>query len=1181
MTNPADKLSLLMATPKEEPVSYFKGVVQQTQGSKAYVLIDGGVSLWCDAMDVKALADDRVRVEVRKRKATLIANYSHPMTDDALANDAYGLAQVANNAASDAQVAADDAIEDAGLARQAAEQAASDASSAAQSASEAATSAANAQTSASNAQASAQTAAQSATQAVADAGRAATAAENAEGSAAEASAQATAAAGSASDAASSAATAAGEAERANQMANGALAGLSTLESVIDTVDWFAQHKKASTDTTVNPDKDYYTFDASTGTLSKVEPDGTENPSQQGWYELDEAISNYVASHTAMTNDGLYVVGLSNGWRVLVSTGAGDYTAGIFLIDPNGVIAQATTATGTTFDSGRPYYIGDEDAYIVFDGNGGITIGGDGVSISGGVTIGGYDKTLSEVMAALNASISKVEYGVGSSPTSHSDITSWSSASPAWEHGKYVWMRTTTNGLTYTHTCIQGAKGEDGDEGSQILGITTAPSSYTTTTGGFKPTYRIALSTVKTQSGASEVRVGDVLAYSYYHYPVGYVDASYVYCGERKSIRGAPGSGVTVSKTEYGTSASASTQPSSWSQTVPESISQGTWLWVKTTYSDGSDATTKSYVGTDGDDGKSVYVKSADKTGDTTTVVLTDGTNDTTLTITDGTDGKNGTPGTNGLSGYVHTAWANSADGATDFSTTVSTNKTYLGVYTDNTQADSTDPTKYSWSLIKGQKGDTGPQGPTGKGVSSITEYYALNNDSANAPSDSSFSTGVKTPTESNKYVWNYELITYTDSSTSKTAKHIAATYGMTGSAGKGITSIVDYYAVNNSTTAPDDGSFSTAVVTPTASNRYLWNYELTTYTDSTTSKTGKRVIGVYGEKGNKGDTPSITATKSGGTTTIKVDGTTIATVDDGTDGTTPTVTTRTNQDGSTTIVINGSDSATIEKGTDGKSYYTYVRYSANSNGSDMVATPTTSTKYIGVYSGTSSTVPAYTAFTWSKYVGEDGTSPDPLRVTSTKTDYQLSTSGTTTPTGNWSETPLAPTTTQYLWTRTTLTFSDGSSSTSYSVGGKAGTSVTVTSTATTYAASTSGTTAPSSGWQNSVPSVAQGSYLWTKVVTTFSDGKTATSLTSSRQGKDGEPGQKGDTGPEAVVTVYPSAVDWGANTATLAVSLRVDGTITTPSSYKWTKGTSATSLGTAATLAVTDLNETYHCTVTW
>lgn len=82
---------------------------------------------------------------------------------------------------------------------------------------------------------------------------------------------------------------------------------------------------------------------------------------------------------------------------------------------------------------------------------------------------------------------------------------------------------------------------DGSRGNGILNITTAPSSYTTATGGFTPTYRIALSTVKTQSKASEVLVGDTLAYSYYHYPVGYVDASYVYLGTRKNIRGATGS----------------------------------------------------------------------------------------------------------------------------------------------------------------------------------------------------------------------------------------------------------------------------------------------------------------------------------------------------------------------------------------------------------------------------------------------------------------------------------------------------------------------------------------------------------------------------------------------------------------------------------------------------------------
>lgn len=82
-------------------------------------------------------------------------------------------------------------------------------------------------------------------------------------------------------------------------------------------------------------------------------------------------------------------------------------------------------------------------------------------------------------------------------------------------------------------------------GSGIYKITTAPSSYTTTTGGFTPTYRIALSTVKSQAGVTEVLIGDILEYSYYHYPVGYVDGSYVYLGPRVSFRGATGASATA------------------------------------------------------------------------------------------------------------------------------------------------------------------------------------------------------------------------------------------------------------------------------------------------------------------------------------------------------------------------------------------------------------------------------------------------------------------------------------------------------------------------------------------------------------------------------------------------------------------------------------------------------------
>lgn len=102
----------------------------------------------------------------------------------------------------------------------------------------------------------------------------------------------------------------------------------------------------------------------------------------------------------------------------------------------------------------------------------------------------------------------------------------------------------------------GQDGADGQRGTGILKVTTAPASYTTATGGFTPTYRIALSTVKTQAKVSEVLPGDTLFYSYYMYPVGYVDSSYVYLDTRTSMRGATGAAgkTPVKGTDYFTAA---------------------------------------------------------------------------------------------------------------------------------------------------------------------------------------------------------------------------------------------------------------------------------------------------------------------------------------------------------------------------------------------------------------------------------------------------------------------------------------------------------------------------------------------------------------------------------------------------------------------------------------------------
>lgn len=74
---------------------------------------------------------------------------------------------------------------------------------------------------------------------------------------------------------------------------------------------------------------------------------------------------------------------------------------------------------------------------------------------------------------------------------------------------------------------------------------------------------------------------------------------------------------------------------------------------------------------------------------------------------DGAQGVPGTPGANGKTPYFHIAYANSADGKTGFSVDDSVNKLYIGQYTDYTPDDSTDPTKYSWTKIKGEQGTAG------------------------------------------------------------------------------------------------------------------------------------------------------------------------------------------------------------------------------------------------------------------------------------------------------------------------------------------------------------------------------------------------------------------------------------------------------------------------------------------
>lgn len=150
------------------------------------------------------------------------------------------------------------------------------------------------------------------------------------------------------------------------------------------------------------------------------------------------------------------------------------------------------------------------------------------------------------------------------------------------------------------------------------------------------------------------------------------------------------------------------------------------------------------------------------------------------------------------------------------------------------------------------------------------------------------------------------------------------------------------------------------------------------------------------------------------------------------------------------------------------------------------------------------------------YAGTNGTS---VKIMTNAITYQVSDSGKETPTGTWlSEVPDVPAG-QYLWTKTAVTYSDGTTTISYSVSrsgfnGKDGQAVTVSSSKTTYQQSTNGQTEPTGTWSDTIPALKAGSYLWTKTTVTYSDGKTSVSTSVSRNGSDGKDGKNGTNGKD-------------------------------------------------------------------
>lgn len=148
------------------------------------------------------------------------------------------------------------------------------------------------------------------------------------------------------------------------------------------------------------------------------------------------------------------------------------------------------------------------------------------------------------------------------------------------------------------------------------------------------------------------------------------------------------------------------------------------------------------------------------------------------TLVKGSDGANGVAGkagTDGRTPYLHIAYATSNNGSQGFSTTDSTNKTYIGTYTDYTQADSTDYRVYKWTLIKGADGT---------GISNVTNYYLATTVSTGITRTSAGWTTTPQPITSDKrYLWNYRVELYTNGTSKTTEPTVIGVHGEKGERG--------------------------------------------------------------------------------------------------------------------------------------------------------------------------------------------------------------------------------------------------------------------------------------------------------------------------------------------------------------------------------------------------------------
>ena len=235
----------------------------------------------------------------------------------------------------------------------------------------------------------------------------------------------------------------------------------------------------------------------------------------------------------------------------------------------------------------------------------------------------------------------------------------------------------------------------------------------------------------------------------------------------------------------------------------------------------------------------------------------------------------------------------------------------------------------------------------------------------------------------------------------------------------------------------------------------------------------------------------------------------------------------------------GIDGTNGDPGADG--YTTHFAYATSADGSQNFSTTNfNGATYIGTYRDQKAADSTnYRDYVWTEWKGDKGDSVT-VDEQNSKTEYVASNQGTSAPTSGWSTTIPSVPQGQFLWTRVTTVYSDGSSTVSYGVSynaedganGADGTSVTITSKSVKYAVTNNGTQpADSSFTYNTIPPLELGQYLWTKTEVAYSDGNGTKAYSVSRLGTDGEDGQ---TGADGYTThfAYATSADGSQNFST-------------------------------------------------